>query len=191
MKTKQDGFITLDFIIAFGLVFGLTMILFSFAMTLTAIEIAQYLTFSVTRNAMAGNYSPADGQQEGQKKFKTLMQMPPYKILKSQWFKIEEDEQIVRDFTTELDADTKRGHAFFGCRLDFQAKILNLTVPFFGSTESTTGYKTHIGSYLYREPAATDTLKFYEFRWQNIQALDSAYSSVPQATPVLQLDNGG
>jgi hypothetical protein len=182
----------MDFIFAFALVWGLMLILFAFAMTLSAIQITQYATFAATRSAIAGNFTPGDGILLGKGKFRQLLESKPFSILRSGFFELEYNDDYLRDHTDDVGEVATRGRNFFGARVVLQARILNVAIPFFGTTETTSGYRTTISSFLFREPAATDTRTFFERRWEAILALDPRFGQVgSQRSPYIMLDNGG
>ena len=76
MIKSNAGFITLDFVFAIIIAFGMTAILFSMTYTLSAVEIAQYLTFSSSRAHAAAHATPDKQIEMGQKKFNELLTQP-------------------------------------------------------------------------------------------------------------------
>jgi hypothetical protein len=193
---NQAGFITLDFIFAVVLIFGMTGLLFAMSLTLSVASITQYITFSAARN-----YAPAHLDEETQKKqavakFKELVgnnTLAP--LFKNGWFKLG-NEPKVGDMAETIDGYKQQSgqpNLFWGVGTDFTAKILDFKIPFFGSTSGDTngsdGFKTFMGSYLGRDVTTTECLDFVKKRWAAIQSLNSGYGTA-QATYVAHADDG-
>ena len=88
--------------------------------------------------------------------------------------------------------DSNPDAAYVGARVPFKSNVLNLRLPFLGSTadDSTTGTAT-LNAYLMRE-VTTDECRtnFTMQRLQQIKALDSTFNSLPTQPEALITDNG-
>ncbi len=170
----QAGFITLDFVIAFVLVFTFTVLLFAITLTFSAVEIAQYMTFAAARSYYAANISEAEQLNQGQAKFAELQNANYIKpLFHGGWYSL--TNFTIQNFNSEFPAqnDTK---IFIGARVLFSADVLNFQVPFFGSTNSKETFSANISSYLTREPSSDECT---QFNTQRVQKIKQVYSNGP------------
>ncbi len=181
--SNQQGALAVDFIFAFTLIFGFTLILFSFALTLTAVEMTQYLTYTSARAYFASHLSEDKQSELASKKYNALMATEGYSFLnKNSWFEI--GHRHIGNLEHHPDEEMKsylppsgNPNRFEGVVVSFVARILSMSSPFFGSTEPSgdgTGstFVTRISSYLGREPTAEECKKFIENRWKQIRQLN-------------------
>jgi hypothetical protein len=193
---NQGGFITVDFIFAVVLIFGMTMLLFAVSLTLTVASITQYITFASARNYYAGHLDAATQEKRAKAKFASLVGNSVFKPLyKNGWFKLDA-EPTVGDIT-----QTMQGYApsnddpnlFIGSGVNFTAKILDFKIPFFGSTNPDANgkddFKTFMGSYLGRDVTTTECLDFVGQRWTAIKNLGNGYATA-QGNYVVFADDG-
>ncbi len=211
MKTSlsnQSGFITLDFIFAFVLVMGFSALLFALSMTLTTIEITQYITFAAAKNYSAGHVNVILQERAARLKYKELIESPVFAPLYTNgWFEISRNEGLMVGnmaavFPEYAPPTPDQPNLFYGVGTPFIARMLDFHIPFFGSTTETGdgnggGFKTFIGSYLSREIANDECLRlFNQRRWEKIRNLPvSGASSYSTSTPgpeayVVISDNG-
>lgn len=181
----MKGMMTLDFIFSLLIAFGMTVILFSMSFTLSVVEMTQYIVFATSRAHLAGHINQESQIQAGIEKYKELT---THKVLapfyKNGWFQISKPEQIEvrgagkmgQTFTDEYSGTEKL--PFIGVRIDFESKILNVQLPFIGSGESDSGYKTKITGFMSREPTMEECTDFYAKRFDVIQKQDSRYSTL-------------
>ena len=192
---NEQGVLTLDFMFALVIAFGFTTVFFALSLTLSMVEVTQYISFSTAR-AYAGAHENENGQSAlAQAKFKELLAVPVFKaIFTNGWFTL--GTPTIGDFNSEypqtgaLDSAT-----FVGARIKFKANILDLRLPFLGSTASdTTTGTANISSYLMREVTTSECReKFDRFRFQKLKALgtDGAnYGATPSKSAALITDNG-
>ncbi|MCB0406711.1 MAG: hypothetical protein KDD34_00830, partial [Bdellovibrionales bacterium] len=204
--SREDGSLALDFIFAFTLIFGFTVVLFSFAITLSAVEMTQYLTFSAARAFYAGHITVKDQTQQAKNKYEELLQTDAYAFLnKGTWFEILPSPFVgnAPETMQELSQYDQGGepNRFEGVVTFFVARVLSYSSPFFGSTDPDgdgrgSKFSTHIGSYLGREPTTEECKAFTEQRWKAIRNLDVANGGTSYSTGtsnndyVVIMDNG-
>lgn len=207
---NERGSITVDYLFAFVLVSGLSMIVMTFSATLSMVEVVQYMTFASSRNYFASHRSEAKQKEAARKKFIELKNDPVIApLLSGGWFDVPEDKMIIdfdipgkypeyKDYTPS----EERINLFHGVIVEFNAKILDFQIPFFGSTQkqdrggaSSGGFTTHITSFLGREPTFNECSDFNNARWENIKRLTNntgaaAYSGARIDKITVILDNG-
>ncbi|OFZ19471.1 MAG: hypothetical protein A2Z20_05470 [Bdellovibrionales bacterium RBG_16_40_8] len=181
---NSRGSITVDFLFAFVLISGFSLILLTFAATLSMVEVVQYVAFASARNYFAGNYDEPAQRKAAIKKFDTLKKK--LDKLPSEWFGVSlhgtgnfGPDGIMSEYNTDLEHNT-----FRGVMINFKAKILEFQIPFFGPTQtqgnssaSTSGFNTKITSFLGRESTFIECFEFNKRRWENIKKLNSLYNS--------------
>src|SRR5262245_14630249 len=93
---NQRGFATVDYLFAFVLVSGFSIIVLTFSATLSMVEVVQYISFASARNFFAGNVNIARQQQMAASKFQELKANPIVQpLLTSGWFELPDDSFIV------------------------------------------------------------------------------------------------
>lgn len=181
---RESGMITVDFLFAFVLVFGFTMVLFSLAFSLSMAEVTQYITFATARTYSAGHGSPAQQHQLALEKYNSLLSHPVFRpLFTNGWFEVDGEPEV--GDLSQLFPEYAGGtiNYFVGAGTNFTARMLDLKIPFYGSTSSQgdegRGFNTFIASYLGREPTSSECLNFKKERWTHIKRLDAAYSTTP------------
>lgn len=175
---RQRGFITLDFLFAFVLVMGLAGLLFSVTITLTTVEITQYMTYASARNYLVSHKSEDKQRELASEKFAQLFSHPVVLPLFSNgWFKL--DIPFV-GINNDYQTHPIETYLFRGTNVSLTANMLDFNIPFFGSTSSDKtedgGFRTTVGSYLGMEVPIDNCVQFTQFRWTWIKTLDSVYS---------------
>lgn len=179
-KVLQDesGILTLDFIFAIVLIFGFTGILFAFALTFTAAEVAQYVTFASARAYHAANKNSDDQKIIGEQKFEELVRGNNAKLgflFANGWFELGDIE--IGDFNDEFNEDPGNdSDTFVGARATLIAHILQFNIPIFGGT-TTEELGAEVSSYLMREPTEEECQSFVQQRFDKIQQLKSGFSN--------------
>ena len=192
--TNSRGSITIDFLFAFVLIAGFSLIILTFSATLSMVEVVQYVAFASARNYFSGNYNEPSQKKMAENKFNQLKsELSP---LLGGWFDV--SMQGVGNFgpgnyagvskpspyryTTEVEHNI-----FQGVMVNFTAKILDFQIPFFGATQSqspghtpTSGFTTNITSFLGREPSFEECTEFNNKRWENIKNLNPSYGKADQ-----------
>lgn len=201
---NERGIMTVDFIFGMVLVLGFTVLLFSLSMTLTMVEVTQYITFSAARNYGFANISQAEQESAGAQKFGQLISHPTFApMYRNGWFVLQEQPDIghIGSQFPEYEANLSDKNMFHGVGTQFTAKMLDFKIPFYGSTSNIdgggeSGFKSYIASYTWREVTDQECNDFEIARWPAIAALRSqtggsgyaTHSSLAKAFPIP--DNG-
>jgi len=175
---NQRGILTLDFIFAILMMFTFAAILFGFSMTFTAVEVAQYATFSSARAYFAAGKNSDEQKKAAEEKFKELIRDKNSTLgimFRNGWFELGDPQ--IDDFSSEFSTDpNKDSDTFVGVRSAFKANILNMKMSVFGSTTEDE-YTANISSYLMREPTEEECFEFVNTRFQVIQQLKSGFGA--------------
>lgn len=176
---SQKGFLTLQFMMSFVLVAFFMMLFAALSLTLAVSEMVQYMTFSASRALFLGHASLEQQENRARTKYETLKTSPGFGAFFQQrlgWFAI--TPALQRDESMGLNlqgfsVDDSRPNLFFGVWTPFQARMLALENPFFGSTteDPQSSFQTRIGSYLGREPTWEECKDFNRKRWQVLSQL--------------------
>lgn len=197
---NEKGILTLDLIFGLSLALGGMIIVFALCMTLSAIEIAQYVAFSTSRDYLAGHVNESAQRSLAGKKYSELVNSPAFKnFFRKGWFELTPVNQFrngaIGDYKSEYDDVITGSYSpFFGTEVRLQAKLLSFNVPFFGpTTSSDQGLSTRVNSYLGREPTAEECINMTAQRWNSIkqEAANSNSGFVPTgAAYYLIVDDG-
>lgn len=195
----ERGIITFDFIFAFVMVWGFTSILFALTLTLSVVEISQYVSFSTARTFHAAHWSPELQNEIGEEKYSQLINNPVLSpLFNNGWFTISQNaglgdwnelypqSQDPRD--NEGDSDN-----FIGSRLTLNAKILEIQIPLIGLTyDDSDAFTANVASYLNREPTSEECLEFgsEDNRFRALKRLDATYNRSEVKNYVHFADNG-
>lgn len=199
---NERGILTLDFIFALMLGMGFTMVFFALTLTLSLVEVTQYMTFAVARTAWGAHETRAAQVEIANKKYAELRSRPVFQAIFGRgWFRLPANPDYgdpVQGFNGEYTANPTEDNAtFYGARLRIEARILDITIPILGSskTQNETGF-ANVQTFLGREVTTTECREFNQARWQNILGLNSLYGRAaqnqqnPGAAVGLITDNG-
>lgn len=192
LKPLQNsrGMITAEFIFALVLSAGLCIVLFALNFTLSMAEVAQYVAFSSARAHAAGHVDQDKQEQLAKEKYRSLLNTPALKNLFNNgaegWFILSADLDVRgggpsgRSFEDYPNFQTPDGDRVpqVGVRFDFQPRILNLKLPFLGSTseDPDAGFSTKITGMLIREPTQKECWELQvRQRYKEILNLDSRF----------------
>ncbi len=166
---NQNGILTLDLIFALSLTLGGMIIVFALSMTLTSIELAQYIAFSVSRDYLPAHVNPEKQTALAQLKYDELMAKPALKaFFQPGWFELK--FLGARDYQPDYDDVISGSHnQMSGAEIQLRAKLLAFNVPFFGRTADGDGLQTKVNSYLGREPTAAECIEMTSQRWKKIK----------------------
>ena len=183
---NNKGFLTLDYLFAFVLVMGFGGIMFALSMTLTVVEVTQYITFSAARAYYAGDVHIISQRSAGMAKYDSLVKNPAFASLYSgSWFEVPKVAQVTNIGRAlmqkqQWDSDIQNvtvQNMFLGFGVDFNAKMLDFNIPFYGPTASEDGgFKTFIASYMGREVDSETVRLWSEKRWLAIQDFTNSAS---------------
>lgn len=203
---NERGILTLDFIFALVLGMSFTMVFFALTLTLSLVEVTQYLSFSVARVSWAAHETRSQQIALGNAKYSELIDRPVFKSVFGQgWFQLPARPDFGdpnRGFNDEYQpAAENDNETFFGARLRIEAKVLDISIPMLGSskTDPETGV-ANVQTFLGREVTTSECRElFNRQRWSNILQLSPDYQQVnsslgatgdPTQVVALITDNG-
>jgi len=195
---NQSGLVTVDFLFALVLGFGMSAILFAMTFTLTVVEVAQYITFSAARAHTAANSTVSAQKDAARDKYATLISSPAFApLFRGGWFEIsKKDELDIRSgngetFQNEYRSNQQNRAVFTGVRAQLTAHMLDMQLPMIGKTsDDEGGFKTKILTILIREPNEDECQKFINDRAAKIQGLESSRFSTYTSRYFPMEDNG-
>lgn len=179
-KLSERGIITVDFIFAFVLVMGFGALMFSLALTLSLVEVTQYVTFAAARNFYASHIAPPAQESLAIQKFGQLTTHPVLlPLYQNGWFSIQNPPDVgdlSLKFPDYQPPNRQDPNLFWGVGTPFFARMLDLRIPIYGSTTnegdgSGDGFETYIASYLGREISTNECINFSRQRWVAIRKL--------------------
>lgn len=188
----ESGSLAVDF--TFGLTLAIVSmgVFFAISLTLSMIELTQYLAFASSRTYYAGHLSQASQAARGDRKLRNLLATEPFKTMlkESGWFEVKVEDTAIGNYATEFNASDPRGRDIFeGAKLKFTADILDMSFPIIGGN-SDGPFTTNVYSFLGREPSTQECIEnFYKQKTNLIQGLGYTYPVAGDSIPVVP-DNG-
>lgn len=187
---NSRGFLTAEFIFSLVLCAGMCIVLFSLNFTMSMAEVAQYIAFSTARAHAAGHVDQDKQEQLAKDKYKELLNNAALKPLFNNpdggWFKFSAEPEIrgggQRNSFDEYGTNTTPDRVpQVGVRFDFQPRLLNLKIPFLGSTaeDPDAGFSAKISGLLIREPTSKECFDLQvKRRYEAILSLDDRYKKL-------------
>ncbi len=207
---NNSGLITIDYLFALVLVSGFSFILFAMSLSLSMVEVVQYMTFASARTFFAGGMNEEQQRTDAILKFQDLQQSETLQpLLSSGWFEVG-----VGGFSKKLTvgsdlpamkpelkdyAQDPNSNLFTGAVVWFTANVLDFNIPFYGSTVNDdmrggSEFGAYIGSYLGREVTQEECENMIVDRWEKIKQLptggNAPYTQVQDDSYVAMADNG-
>lgn len=169
---NQKGVLAFDFLVGFMIITSFFMLLVILSFTLSVVESMQYIAFATARTYYAADVSEAEQKNAAREKYDQLIQKEELKsLLRDRWFSMPDRESpdLFPDFNTDGIAD--------GVRIDFTAKVLSFTLPFFlGRTGESNSFISNVNAYIGREPSQEDCMDYQRRRGEMIVTrLDPSY----------------
>ncbi len=198
MSNQTRGFITIDFIFSFLIIFGFFQLYFLICMTLTIAHTTQYVTYSASRAYFLGATSQLEQKQNSLKNFKKLQGLFG-KFYGPKWFVINEDRTGAIDdgeiSYTNKKPQSEARQAYTGFRTSFRVKGLEFRLPFLGSTSESldnpeAGFQANMYAFMFREPSSEECYEFMKLRFQAIKNLKSGFMHPNVKQPAIKADNG-
>lgn len=187
---SQDGLMTIDFVFAMTLVLVFTVLLYSFSLTLSVVELVQYITFSTARAAYAAHVDLGSQVQLGTKKYNELVGRRAIAPLFKSWFKLNGGAGL-GDWNHIYPQRGDDSRTFWGSRIQFLSPVLKFNIPLLGSsTEDDSPPAAFVSSYLSREPTSEECLLFNAQRAFAIKNLNISYRLMDEKSYFVMADNG-
>lgn len=191
---NNRGILTIDFLIAMTLAFGLVIMMFAFATSLTMIEVAQYMAYSAARAHSAAHLTQEKQVQMGKQKFESYLDKKKFAglapLLRNGWFDVNAKTLEIRgggksgmgsgDTTFNSDYGYRQNALpQMGVRFKFQAKLLQLKLPLVGAIDGDDEFGTFITGLMLREPSTEECKNQMQMeqRFKAIKALDGRFST--------------
>jgi len=166
---NEKGILAFDFLVGFMMITSFFMLLVILSFTLSVVESMQYIAFATARTYYAADVSEAEQRKSAREKYNQLIQKEELKsLLRERWFDMQ-DPQFPDDFNLDGMED--------GVRIDFTAKVLSFTLPFFlGRTGDSNSFTSNVNAYIGREPSQEDCMNHQRERGEMIvNRLDPSY----------------
>ncbi len=186
---NENGILTVDFIFASMLIFSLSAVIFSFGMTLSVVEVVQYMSYAAARNYSLAHLNENEQQTRGQQKYQELASNPIFESMVDYgWFEV--SDVTLGNFNSEYNPDSSyESDNFVGAQIRFSAPILYKRIPMVGSTGSDSqAFQTNVNSFLAREPTFQECRDFMDQRGQQLTNLRSYPIQLDQVS--VMMDNG-
>ncbi len=166
---NQLGQASAEFLLSISVVFGVFILFLFISVTLTAVEVSQYIAFSVARTQAGANSSPSRQQEVATQKMVSFQNNRAFRFLfKSGWFSF--GEGVFRQggggptFREELAGSREDPFrkVFTGVMLPFQAKILGVAIPFLHqSSEEGVGFSSKVYGIIIRESSQAECQAYW------------------------------
>ena len=178
---NQKGQIAIDFIFALLLCAGLGAILFGMSITLTTVEITQYIAFSSARTMSAGRKNIADQVTAGTEKFNQLAKGKFGGLYKIGWFElgdiifktgegeIADKEATKGTFKEDLDPGSVM---MVGASIPLTMNVLSINFPMLGMTGQKEDFTTRVNAMVLREPTQEECYHFFTKRKEALRSSD-------------------
>ena len=179
---NQRGILAFDFLFGIIIITGFFILVVMLNFTLSVVESMQYIAFSTSRTYYAADESEAKQREAAELKYNQLKEEGILKsLLREAWFEVQ---------PPNFNPDLKKG----GVRIDFTAKSLSFTLPFFlGRTGDPNSFRTNVNSYIGVEPSMEDCMEYnrgMKERILNLLPDYQVYSRGFASSPEVIGDNG-
>ncbi len=199
---SQAGLVTIDFLFAIVLGFGMAAVLFAMTFTLTVVEVAQYVTFSAARAHSAANINKEAQKTAARDKYAQLISSAALAPLFSGgWFELSKKSELEirsgenESFKDEYKAASNANRPVFtGVRTTFTANVLDIDLPMIGKTsDDEGGFKTKILTIMIREPSQEECQVFLKSRIDAINKLEGGtrFSGYSNASLAIAMEDNG
>lgn len=195
---SQSGFITVEFLFAIVIAFGMSMLVFAITFTLSTVEIGQYIVFSTARAHAAANFDKTAQSDTAKAKYTALLADPGLgSLFANGWFTLSKPAQLEikqgygDNFNSDYDSDS-RGD-LQGVRSTFTAQVLQMKLPLIGSVTPENGsFSARLTGILIREPTEQECEQYMDQRNEELWNLGSGrFQAYRQGTtPTPWEDNG-
>ena len=157
-KKSAQGFLTVQFMIAFIFIMFFIISFLGLALTLVHASLTQYLTYSSARKNALGGESIGAQKDAGEQRYQDIREglFKGSHLGGSDWFVIPTEATIGENTQYSEKSRPVAGlHLFYGSHLTFKSNVINFQIPSLtdSSDETNRNLETTVGSYLGREPS--------------------------------------
>jgi hypothetical protein len=197
-RRSQSGFITVEFLFAIVIAFGMSALVFAITFTLSTVEIGQYIIFSTARAHAAANFDRNTQSDTAKAKYSSLLADPGLgSLFANGWFTLSPVNQLEikqgygDNFSHDYDSGS-RGD-LQGVRTTFTAKVLELRLPLIGSVTPDNGsFSAKLTGILIREPTEQECEQYMDQRAQELWNLgDGRFQKYRQGTEDTPWEDNG
>ena len=175
---KQRGTLSLQFLFGFLIMIAFMLGFGAFSLVLALSEVTQYITFSASRQLFLGHQDEESQKQMAKNKFRELHESPVLRVFYSgpkPFVMISEQLEEGNGLGVHPEYHSKgvEVNFFYGVWTAFNAKILQLRLPFLGETsgDDPNFFSSNIGSYIGREVSVRECREQVKKRWDWILEL--------------------
>ena len=189
---SQKGMLTIDFVFAMTLAFGISAIFFTVTFALSVVEVVQYMTYSTSRSFYAAHLNRDQQVELGNAKFAELRANPAVNnLFENEWFELGnpqiDDHHDLYGYSDQLENDAP---IFTGVRIPIQLNVLAIRWPFLGQTGEASEFTAHTTAFIGREPTFEECKEFNSARLNAILSLDGRFGSTNASNYAEMTDNG-
>ncbi|MCY4321206.1 MAG: hypothetical protein OXC37_02205 [Bdellovibrionaceae bacterium] len=174
---KNEGIITIPFLLVLVIILFFTLSFFMLAMTLAHVTVTQYITYSSARKLSLAGETKQIQLEEAILHYKNLrdnfFESSAHKGEQGDWFFIQSElEDFEQQYSIQGDypRDTFGRKRFYGVNTSFQTLALNLKIPFLlDSDDDQINEPVRISSFLGREVSKTECKEFHKARVEKIK----------------------
>ena len=168
---SQRGSLAIQFLFGWVLAMGFVAVFAALTLSLSVAEVVQYITYASSRKLMLGHHSPGDQVRAAMDKYSSLSKDPKFCTFfrhcnPNGMFRINPVPSY--GINEAFNPTSGKPYLFMGVWTKFKAEILDINIPFWGSTsedaDSNNLFSSSIGSYLGKEPTQTECKSFDEKR---------------------------
>ena len=165
MIKNQKGILAFDFLVGFMIITSFFMLLAMLSFTLSVVESMQYIAFATARTYYAADVNEGVQKDAAEDKYDQFKDTSLKGLLRDDWF----------DMQGPVFSDPY-GNDKAGVRIDFTAKVLSFTLPFFlGKTGESNSFKSNVNAYIGREISQAECMGDLERRGSMIINLNDSY----------------
>lgn len=182
---SQKGSLAVQFLFGWVLAMGFVAVFAALTLTLSIAEVVQYITYASSHSLMLGQSNPNKQEESAVYKYSMLTKTSEFCTFfkhcnPNGMFSINPDPQL--GINPVFNPQANYPYLFMGVWTSFKADILDINIPFFGSTSEGAGsnnlFSSSIGSYLGKEPTVEECQSFDEKRLGWIYQRNQRYQNV-------------
>lgn len=184
-KKSQRGFTTLEFIFGITLSVGVLFFMMAVSFAILGQQIAQYISFTSARAQASAQTTVAAQEAAATTKARNIAGKiftsvsSGQNLVNNSWYELSNlstwSSQVwVDEFGNNAESSLEIGSTKFdwapnrGVALDYTAKILGMSIPFFPKAGNQDDFKTRVYSILMRHPTVEDCRAFFmAARWSD------------------------
>ena len=176
---NQKGVLAFDFLFGLMIMTGFFILVVMLSFTLSVVESLQYIAFATSRTYYAADRNEGLQRNAALEKYTQLKEEGVLKsLLRDRWF--------------EMQPPVFNPNRVDGVRVDFTAKALSFSLPFFlGRTGDPNSFKSNVNSYIGREPSMQECMEDNEQIKEELGSRYQEHAATLNSAPInVAGDNG-